>query len=59
MSDDHLVCAACSGRVSDGRCPTCRAARSRHSAGSPVPPEAFLLAAALAFALLVVLVLGG
>ncbi len=28
MSCSRLVCAACSGRVADGRCPVCRAARS-------------------------------
>jgi hypothetical protein len=27
---EGLVCAACSGRVSDGQCPTCRAYRDEH-----------------------------
>ena len=57
MSDDDLVCAACSGRVADGRCPTCRAAWSQLRPGAAVRPEAFLLLAVLALALLVVLVL--
>ncbi|MFI5533533.1 hypothetical protein ACIA8O_33860 [Kitasatospora sp. NPDC051853] len=29
MTCDHLVCANCNGRVSDGRCPVCRANRAR------------------------------
>jgi RNA polymerase subunit RPABC4/transcription elongation factor Spt4 len=29
MTADHLVCANCAGRVSDGRCPVCRAHRAR------------------------------
>ncbi|GAB2708073.1 hypothetical protein [Kitasatospora kifunensis] len=29
MTCDHLVCANCAGRVSDGRCPVCRAQRAR------------------------------
>ncbi|MDH6135287.1 hypothetical protein P3T37_004697 [Kitasatospora sp. MAA4] len=29
MTCDHLVCANCAGRVSDGRCPVCRAHRAR------------------------------
>jgi hypothetical protein len=27
---EGLVCAACSGRVSEGRCPICRAYRDEH-----------------------------
>ncbi len=34
MSCEHLVCAACAGPVSEGRCPTCRAAKD-HVHGSP------------------------
>jgi len=35
MSCEHLVCASCAGPVADGRCPTCRASRTRvHSHGS-------------------------
>ena len=59
MSDDDLVCAACSGRVSEGRCPTCRAAWAEMRPGASVPPEAFLVVAAVALALLVVLALAG
>ncbi|GAA2143749.1 hypothetical protein GCM10009760_30460 [Kitasatospora kazusensis] len=29
MTCDQLVCANCNGRVSDGRCPVCRANRAR------------------------------
>ncbi|MDH6121474.1 hypothetical protein [Kitasatospora sp. GAS204B] len=29
MTCDHLVCANCAGRVSEGRCPVCRAERAR------------------------------
>ncbi|MCA1710361.1 MAG: hypothetical protein LC789_01460 [Actinobacteria bacterium] len=45
MSDD-LVCAACSGRVRDGGCPTCRLSRNALPA-ERLPAEAFLLLAAL------------
>ena len=34
MCCEQLVCAVCAGRVSDGRCPTCRAYRDAHHAGS-------------------------
>ena len=51
---DDLVCAACSGRVVDGGCPTCRAARGslRHPR---LPAEVVLLLAALLVVLLLVL----
>jgi hypothetical protein len=35
MCCEQLVCAVCAGRVSDGRCPTCRAYRDAHHAGAP------------------------
>jgi hypothetical protein len=36
MSCQHLVCAVCAGPVAEGRCPTCRTARSEwHSHLSP------------------------
>jgi hypothetical protein len=51
---DDLVCAACSGRVVDGGCPTCRA--SRGSLRAPrLPAEALLLLAALVAVLLLIL----
>ena len=54
MGYDDLVCAACSGRVVDGGCPTCRA--SRGSLRAPrLPAEALLLLAALVAVLLLVL----
>jgi hypothetical protein len=50
---DDLVCAACSGRVVDGGCPTCRASRASLTAAR-LPAEAlFALAAVLAVVLLV------
>lgn len=36
MCCEQLVCAVCAGRVSDGRCPTCRAYRDAHHAGAPL-----------------------
>jgi hypothetical protein len=51
-----LVCAACAGRVVEGRCPTCRAARDgfeSQAVGLPAGP--LLLLAALLLTLLVVL----
>jgi hypothetical protein len=53
---DELVCAACAGRVSEGRCPTCRSARDELAAGRP-PAELFLLGALAAAVLLVLLLL--
>jgi hypothetical protein len=39
MSCEHLICAQCAGPVAEGRCPTCRAARSHiHQSG----PAAFM-----------------
>ena len=35
MCCEQLVCAVCAGRVSDGRCPTCRAYRDAHHGASP------------------------
>jgi hypothetical protein len=56
MSWEDLVCASCAGRVVEGRCPTCRAAREQfRSERTPFPATAFLLAAAVLLALLVVL----
>jgi len=33
MRRDDLVCAHCAGRVSEGRCPVCRAARDQYGYG--------------------------
>jgi len=56
MSWEDLVCAACAGRVVEGRCPTCRAARRQFTAGAPqLPAAAVLLAAALLTVLLLIL----
>ncbi len=57
MSWEDLVCAACAGRVVDGGCPTCRAARDQLLAyRRPLPAAQILLLAAVLLALLVVLV---
>jgi hypothetical protein len=50
---DDLVCAACSGRVLDGGCPTCR--RSRSSLPVDRLPAEALLLLAVVLALLAVL----
>jgi hypothetical protein len=57
MSCEHLICAQCSGPVSEGRCPVCHAARAEmhhhhHPAGMAIP----LVVAAL-MALLLMLAL--
>ena len=54
MRYDELLCAACSGRVVDGGCPTCRASRQDLRAPQ-LPAEAFLLLAAALTVLLVLL----
>jgi hypothetical protein len=53
---EDLVCASCAGRVVEGRCATCRAAREQFRSDGPSFPAApFLLAAAVLLALLLVL----
>ena len=61
MSCQHLVCAACMGPVSEGRCPTCREARAeRHGHGPHVSAQATIIIAALiALALLLALRVSG
>ena len=54
MNWQDLVCAACSGRVAEGRCATCRAAREQFSQRPSLPGGAVLAVAVL---LLVVLLL--
>jgi hypothetical protein len=53
MGYDDLLCAACSGRVVDGGCPTCRASRETLPSGSHLPAGALLALAALLTVLLV------
>ncbi|GAA4376774.1 hypothetical protein AB0C69_26345 [Actinomadura sp. NPDC048032] len=55
MSCEHLICARCSHPVVEGRCPTCREARSElHDHGPSVPPAVVLaILVALLFAALV------
>ena len=49
MCCEHLVCAACAGPVSEGRCATCRTAKAQvHQAGPlGLPPQVVALLAAL------------
>lgn len=55
VSED-LVCASCSGRVGDGRCPTCRAAlRRMRDERVVLPALPFLLAALTVLILLIAL----
>ncbi|MDR2984960.1 MAG: hypothetical protein LBV34_08970 [Nocardiopsaceae bacterium] len=54
MSCEHLICAQCSGPVSEARCPVCRAAKSdlhHHSYASSVPYAVLLLLLAIAVVL--------
>ncbi len=56
MSCEHLICAQCSNPVVEGRCATCRAARSQMHRHGPSIPPAIVLAALVAL-LFVALVL--
>ncbi|MHB1593748.1 MAG: hypothetical protein ACYCO9_02870 [Streptosporangiaceae bacterium] len=56
MSCEHLICAHCSGPVSEGRCPVCRAARSdlhhgNHGLSIPYALAILLLAIAVILAI--------
>ena len=53
MSVDDLLCAACGGRVGDGRCSTCRASRAWLGDTGPGLPAGPVLLAALVVLLLV------
>ncbi|QFG24048.1 hypothetical protein [Actinomadura sp. WMMB 499] len=56
MSCEDLICARCSNPVVEGRCPTCRIARSQmHRHGPSLPP--MLVLAVLVALLFVALVL--
>jgi hypothetical protein len=50
---DDLLCAACSGRVLDGGCPTCRQTRQSLPSAPKLPAQALLALAALLTLLLV------
>lgn len=56
MGWQDLVCAACAGRVVEGRCPTCRAAREQFRA-APASMAPLLVAAGALLALLLLLLL--
>jgi hypothetical protein len=53
MGYDDLLCAACSGRVVDGGCPTCRLTRQSLPTAPRLPAQALLALAALLTVLLV------
>ena len=53
MAYDDLLCAACSGRVVDGGCSTCRLTRQHLRSSARLPAEALLGLAALLTLLLV------
>ena len=56
MGWEDLVCAACAGRVVEGRCPSCRAARDDFQAPQrSLPAAQLLLLAAALLALLALL----
>jgi hypothetical protein len=55
VSRDDLVCAACSGRVVDARCPACRASRDLLDSQRPALPAGPLLLAAAVLLLLLAL----
>jgi hypothetical protein len=52
MSCEHLICGQCAGPVAEGRCPTCRAARTHIHHSGPVITLPVALAALLALLLL-------
>jgi hypothetical protein len=52
---EHLVCAACSRPVAEGRCPTCRASRLQGNQDSWLTPELLVLLIGLVAVLSVVL----
>ena len=47
MAYDDLLCAACSGRVVDGGCPTCLVTRQSLPSAPKLPAQALLVLAAL------------
>jgi hypothetical protein len=47
MAYDDLLCAACSGRVVDGGCPTCLVTRQSLPTAPRLPAQALLALAAL------------
>lgn len=59
MSHDDLICASCSGRVADGRCPVCREARAQLRESARTTSLVYLaIAAVLLFAFVFALVHG-
>ena len=52
MSCEHMICAQCAGPVAEGRCATCRAARTQLHHVAPGLTVPFVLAVLLVLALL-------
>jgi hypothetical protein len=61
MCCEHLLCAACSGPVSEARCPTCRSSRAElhHHRLGGLPVEAVALVVLLIAVLMTVARLQG
>ena len=55
MGWQDLLCASCGGRVGDGRCPTCRAAREQFLSERPTLAAGAVAAGCALLALLLVL----
>ena len=53
MAYDDLLCAACSGRVVDGGCPTCLVTRQSLPSAPKLPAQALLALAGVLTLLLV------
>jgi hypothetical protein len=59
VSHDDLICASCSGRVADGRCPVCREARAQLRESARTTSLIYLaIAAVILFAFVFALVHG-
>ncbi|HEX6444445.1 MAG TPA: hypothetical protein VF053_05095 [Streptosporangiales bacterium] len=59
VSHDDLICASCSGRVADGRCPVCREARAQMRESARTTSLVYLaIAAVILFAFVFALVRG-
>jgi hypothetical protein len=52
MSCEHLICGQCAGPVAEGRCPTCRAARTHFHHSGPAVSLPVALAVLLTLLLL-------
>jgi uncharacterized integral membrane protein len=55
MSCEHLICAHCSGPVAEGRCPSCRAARTHIHRNAPTVSQQVMIAVGVLLAILLVI----